>query len=143
MISVAWGVETDFVPRWTALAEAYREKGRINDGITAADEGFGIIQRSGECWWEAELRRVKGELLRERGETENAETCIRQALQIARHQQAKSLELRAAMSLARLCRYQGKRHEAHELLAPVYNWFTEGFDTKDLKEAKVLLDELS
>ena len=72
-----------------------------------------------------------------------AETCFQQALAVARHQQAKSLELRAAMSLARLWQQQGKRAEAHELLAPIYGWFTEGFDTADLQEAKALLEELS
>jgi predicted ATPase len=91
-----------------------------------------------------ELYRVKGELLlRQRiPDAPEAETCFRQALDIARRQQAKSLELRAAMSLARLWQRHGKRAEARELLAPIYGWFTEGFDTADLKDAKALLHEL-
>jgi predicted ATPase len=93
---------------------------------------------------EVELYRVKGELrLRQRiPDTPEAETCFRQALDIARSQQAKLLELRAAMSLARLWQRHGKQTEAHELLAPIYGWFTEGFDTKDLQEAKALLEAL-
>jgi predicted ATPase len=94
---------------------------------------------------EVELYRVKGELLlRQRiPDAPEAETCFRQALDIARRQQAKLLELRAAMSLSRLWQQQGKRAEARELLAPVYDWFTEGFDTADLQEAKALLEALT
>ena len=94
--------------------------------------------------YEAELCRLKGELLLQQatGSDGEAETCFRQALDIARRQQAKSLELRAAVSLSRLWRYQGKRAEAYDLLAPIYSWFTEGFDTADLQEAKALLEEL-
>jgi predicted ATPase len=94
--------------------------------------------------YEAELYRLKGEILRMRSTDHTAaETCLHQALTIACHQQAKSLELRAAMSLARLWQQQGKRVEAHALLAPVYDWFTEGFDTADLQDAKALLDALA
>ena len=91
------------------------------------------------------MRRLKGELLLQQSSDNQAEaeTCFHHAITIARSQQAKSLELRAATSLARLWQQQGKRQEAHDLLAPVYNWFTEGFDTADLKDAKVLLDELA
>ena len=98
-----------------------------------------------ECRWEAELYRLKGELLLTRSSEHQAEaeTCFQQALDVARRQQAKSLELRAAMSLARLWQQQGKRAEAHELLAPIYGWFTEGFDTADLQEAKALLEALT
>jgi MalT-like TPR region len=106
------------------------------------DEGLALVVKTGERFWEAELHRIKGELLRERGETAEAEACMQRALQVARDQQARSLELRAGTSLARLWQNQGKRKEACDLLAPVYNWFTEGFDTKDLKEGKALLDEL-
>jgi predicted ATPase len=93
---------------------------------------------------EAELYRLKGELLLQQAapNAPQAETCFQQALDVARHQQAKSWELRAAMSLARLWQQQGKRAEAYELLAPIYGWFTEGFDTADLQEAKALLAEL-
>ena len=93
--------------------------------------------------WEAELKRVEGELGRVQGTSVfEIETCFEQALQVARCQSAKSFELRAAMSLARLWRDQRKVQQARELLAPVYGWFTEGFDTCDLKEAKALLEEL-
>ncbi len=96
-------------------------------------------------WWEAELCRLRGELLLQQTveQPEEAEVCFQQALAVARRQQAKSLELRAAMSLARLWQRQGKRREAHQLLAEVYGWFTEGFDTADLQEAKALLDALA
>src|SRR5262249_61791444 len=98
-----------------------------------------------ERWWEAEVYRVRGGLLLRQPGTpqEEAEAWLQRALDVARRQQAKSLELRAAMSLSRLWQQQGKRAEACALLAPIYNWFTEGFDTADLQEAKALLDELS
>ncbi len=100
---------------------------------------------TGERWYEAELYRLKGELLLQQSSDNQAEAeaCFQQALDVARHQQAKSFELRAATSLARLWQQQGKRQEAHDLLAPVYSWFTEGFDTADLQDAKALLDELA
>ena len=98
----------------------------------------------GERWYEAELYRLKGTLLLQQHTDNQAESenCFHHALDIAWNQQAKSLELRAATSLARLWQQQGKRQEAHNLLAPVYGWFTEGFDTADLQEAKALLDGL-
>ena len=102
-----------------------------------------IVDRTGERWLEAELYRLKGQLLLRRGHAEAAEDRYREALRIAREQEAKLWELRAAVSLARLCRDQGRRTEARDLLAPVYGWFTEGFDTPDLKEAKALLDALT
>jgi predicted ATPase len=96
-------------------------------------------------FYEAALYRLKGELLlgQTAPDASQAEVCFQQALSIARRQQAKSWELRAAMSLARLWQQQGERQEAHDLLAPIYGWFTEGFDTADLQEAKTLLAELS
>jgi predicted ATPase len=102
------------------------------------------MQSSKECWCEAEVNRVAGEIALKSPEpdTAKAEAYFEHALAIARQQQAKSWELRAAMSMARLWRDQGKPQQARELLAPVYGWFTEGFDTLDLKEAKALLDEL-
>src|SRR4029450_9280121 len=98
-----------------------------------------------ERWWEAEIHRLRGVLLlRQPGTPQaEAEACFQHALDVARTQQAKSLELRAAMSLARLWQQQGKRAAAHDLLAPIYGWFTEGFDTADLQEAKALLDALA
>ena len=102
------------------------------------------IERTGETWFEADVYRIAGEVALEGPQTDaaKAEACFKHALVVARQQQAKSWELRAAMSLARLWRDQGKVSEARELLAPVYGWFTEGFDTRDLKEAKALLEEL-
>jgi predicted ATPase len=103
------------------------------------------IETTKESWFEAEVYRIAGEIARESSEPDaaKAEAYFERALAVARQQQAKSWELRAAMSMARLWRDQGKRDEARELLAPVYGWFTEGFDTRDLKEAKALLDELA
>ncbi len=101
------------------------------------------MARTGERWWEAELHRLRGELMRASlAQASKVEPSFHLSLKIARRQEAKSLELRAATSLARLWRDQGQIDEAHDLLAPVHGWFTEGFDTADLKEAKLLLDEL-
>jgi predicted ATPase len=129
------------------LAEAYRLAGQANEGLRALDEALAHLEYTGECHFEAELHRLEGEcllaLIGTWGKEKAAEKCFRQALNIARRQQAKSLELRAAMSLAGLWQQQGKRAEARELLAPIYGWFTEGFDTADLQEAQALLAELS
>jgi predicted ATPase len=134
-------------PYWLALlAEASVHGGRYEEGLTALAGALAGVRNMGmSFFYEAELYRLKGELLLQqavRGEPE-AETCFRQALDIARRQEAKALELRAARSLARLWQRQGKRAEAYELLAPIYHWFTEGFDTADLQEAKTLLEDLS
>ena len=120
------------------LAAAYWRVGQIEEGLRVAEEALAVSRR------DAGLYRLKGELLLRRSAEHHAEaeSCFRQALEIARRQGAKSLELRAAMSLSRLWQHQGKRAEAYELLAPIYGWFTEGFDTADLQEAKVLLEEL-
>ena len=106
------------------------------------DDGLQIIERTGERWLEAELIRHKGQLLLRQGYSAAAEELYRDALIIAKEQEAKMWELRAAMSLARLRRDQDRSAEAHDLLGPIYGWFTEGFDTPDLKEAKALLDAL-
>jgi len=126
------------------LAEAHGNLGQIGEGLSVLVQARALVDRTGECWWEAELYRLKGEfLLRQANPDEHqAETCFRQALEIACRQQAKSLELRAAMSLSRLWQHQGKRDAARQLLAEIYGWFTEGFDTGDLQEAKALLEEL-
>ena len=102
-------------------------------------------EKSKEIWFEAEVDRIAGEiaLLDPQSDLARGEVCFERALAVARQQQAKSWELRASMSLARLWRDQGKVQQARELLAPVYGWFTEGFDTRDLKEAKALLEELA
>ena len=117
--------------------------GQIEEGLTLLEEALQIVERTGERWLEAELHRQKGELLLRQGHSEAAEELYCKALDIAREQEAKLWELRAAASLARLRRDQGRRGDARDLLAPIYDWFTEGFDTPDLKEAKVLLDELT
>ena len=122
------------------LADAYRREGRIEESAGAITEALAVVQQTGERYYEAELYRLQGELTLEQSQDwKEAETCFHQAIAIAQKQSAKSWELRAATSLAR----QGKRVEAHDLLAPVYNWFTEGFETADLKEAQVLLEQLS
>jgi predicted ATPase len=125
------------------LAEAYVHVGQIEEGLTLLGEALAVAQDTGERRWEAELYRLKGEVLlacAAEHDTE-AETCFRQAFDRARRQEARSLELRAAMSLSRLWRQQGQRAKAHDLLAGAYAWFTEGFDTADLREARALLDE--
>jgi predicted ATPase len=130
---------------WLALlAEAYGKVGQPGEGLVVVAEALADVHK-GWRFCEAELFRLKGELLLGPSAENHAEaeTCFHQAFKIARNQQAKSLELRISASLSRLWRDQGKRHEARDLLAPVYGWFTEGFDTRDLKEAKALLDELS
>jgi predicted ATPase len=124
------------------LAGACEIAGQIEEGLTLLDQALQIVERTGERWFEAELHRRKGQLLLQQGHAEAAEELYRRALSIAAEQEAKLWELRAAMSLARLRRDQGRRAEARDLLAPVYSWFTEGFDTPDLKEAKAFLDEL-
>jgi predicted ATPase len=139
-----------FQPYYLALlAEAYGRAGQIEEGLQVLAEALTVIDNTAERYWEAELHRLKGELLLAQEDTkgtgqkwEEVETYFHQALDIARRQEAKSLELRAAMSLARLWQHQGKRAEAHQVLAEVYGWFTEGFDTVDLQEAKALLEEL-
>src|SRR5262249_51537374 len=126
------------------LAETHGILGEPEAGLTALTEALILVNTTGERWYEAELHRLKGALLLQQNSDNQAEaeTCFAQAMAIAQNQQAKSWELRAATSLARLWHQQGKRQEAHDLLAPVYHWFTEGFDTADLKDAKALLDEL-
>jgi len=140
----ATGAEVDVPYFLVLLAEAYGKVGQVEEGLELLAEAAVVVDK-GERYWEAELYRLKGELLLARSADTQAEVeiCLHQALDIARRQQAKSLELRAAMSLSRLWQRQEKRAEAHALLAPIYGWFTEGFDTADLKEAKALLEELA
>jgi len=124
------------------LARAHEIAGHIEEAATQLDDAVQIVERTGERWFEPELYRHKGRLLLRRGDAEAAEQQYRKALNIAREQEAKLWELRGAVSLARLRRDQGRYAEARDLLAQVYGWFTEGFDTPDLKEAKALFDEL-
>jgi predicted ATPase len=144
------------------LAEAYGKAKQTEEGLAALADALTQVEKTGECMWEAELYRLKGQLtlqefqvsgsrfqVQESPESEvrspesEAEECFWKAIEIARKQQAKSLELRAVMSLSRLWQNQGKKEEARQMLAEIYGWFTEGFDTEDLQEAKALLEELN
>ncbi|MGH7965997.1 MAG: hypothetical protein ACRERD_29970, partial [Candidatus Binatia bacterium] len=149
------------------LAEAYGKAGQVTEGLTVVAEALAVIEKTGERFWEAEVYRLKGELTfagargwglgtrppssqasspksqAPSGVEREVEACFHKAIAIAREQKARSLELRAVVSLSRLWQSQGKKKEARELLAPIYGWFTEGFGTKDLQEAKALLEELS
>ena len=132
------------MPQYIALLAAGCEMaGQIEESLTLLDDALQIVERTGERLFAAELYRHKGKLLLRQGHSEAAEELYRKALSIAEEQEAKLWELRAAVSLARLRRDQGRHAEARNLLAPVYDWFTEGFDIPDLKEAKALLDELA
>jgi predicted ATPase len=127
------------------VATTWARHGMTNEGLELVTEALTLAQRDDVHWWEAELHRVKGEILLARAPdaSDEAESCFNQALDIARKQSAKSLELRAGTSLARLWQGQDRPGAARDLLTPIYGWFTEGFDTADLKDAKALLDGLS
>jgi predicted ATPase len=132
-----------WMPYYTALlAETCEIGGQTEEALALLDDALQTIEKTGERWFAAELNRLKGQLLRQ-GQSEAAEELYRKALRIAREQEAKLWELRAAVSLARLRRDQGRRAEARDLLAPVYDWFIEGFATPDLKGARALLDTLT
>jgi len=133
-----------WMPQYNALlAGAHESAGQVEEGLALLGEALQIVERTGERWFAAELNRSKGELLVRQGDAEAAEKLYYKALTIVEQQGAKIWELRAAASLARLWREQGRRGEARDLLAPVYDSFTEGFDTQDLKDAKALLDKLA
>ncbi len=146
------------------LAEAYGKGGQAEEGLSVLAEALAVVDKTGERCHEAELYRIKGELTRQKFQVSGskfqvppspqplipspqaeaeAEACFHTAIEIARRQQAKSLELRAVMSLSRLWQQQGKKEEARQMLSEIYSWFTEGFDTADLQEAKALLEELT
>ena len=129
----------------SSLAAVHAELGNLKEAWRCIDEAMTRIQKTKDAWYEAEVNRVAGEIALKSPEANvaKAQVYFEQALAIARQQQAKSWELRAATSMARLWRDHGKRDEARNLLAPVFGWFTEGFQTLDLKEAKALLDELA
>jgi tetratricopeptide (TPR) repeat protein len=132
------------VPRFIGLlAGACGIAGRIEEALVLLDDALQMVEKTGERWFEAELNRLKGQLLLRQGHTEAAEELYRKALSIAVEQEAKLWELRAAVSLARFRLDQGRHAEARDLLSPVYGWFTEGFDTPHLKDAKMLLDALN
>lgn len=135
-----------FFPVWLSLwARAYGELGRFDDARSHIGEAITMVETTKEAWYEAEVHRIAGEiaLMSPNLDAAKAEACFERALAVARAQQAKSWELRAAMDMARLWGDRGKRHKARELLAPVYGWFTEGLDTPDLKQARAMLDELA
>jgi predicted ATPase len=128
------------------VAQAFKETGLVDEGLDALAEAFTITTDTAVPYVEAEMHRLKGELLLLRDAASamaEACTCFERSIEIAQNQRAKSWELRATKSLARLLDNQGRREEARAMLAKIYNWFTEGFDTPDLKEAKALLKELS
>ena len=136
---------TAWMPMWSSyLAMAYAEVGHLDEAWKCSGDAITAVASTKERIFEAEVHRVAGDiaLMSSQLDAVKAEGYYNRALAVARQQQAKSWELRASMSLARLWRDQGKVQQARELLAPVYGWFTEGFDTRDLKEAKALLDEL-
>jgi predicted ATPase len=137
---------TNWIPSFLPdLARAYAQLDRYDDAWRCIGEAMTAMETTKEKWCQAEVYRVAGEiaLMAPGPEAIKAEAYFERALALARAQQAKSWELRAAMSMARLWHDQGKQQQAHDLLAPVYDWFTEGFDTLDMKEAKALLDELA
>ena len=125
------------------VAHALAARGHHDEGLAALREAGVLADETGERYVQAEIHRLEGVLLLAKNGSAEAEACYLKALDVARAQQARSLELRAACDLARLWAEQGRRNEARDLLAPVYGWFTEGFDTTDLKEAKALLDEVT
>jgi predicted ATPase len=139
----ATGAEMFMPHHISLLARACEITGQVEESMTLLDDALQIAEKTGERWLAAELNRHKGQLLLRQGHSAAAEELYRKALTIAEEQGAKLWELRASVSLARLRRDQGRRAEARDLLAPIYGWFTEGFNTPDLKEAKALLDQLA
>ncbi len=144
----AWRAAGREYPKPHALGyyiDLLAQAGQADEGMTVLENAFASSRDTGMAYWDAELHRLKGVLLLSLadGNGAEAEACFKQAIEIALGQSAKSFELRAAMGLARLWQGEGKRTEARDLLASVYDWFTEGFDTADLKDAKALLDDLT
>jgi predicted ATPase len=147
----AQGMEAGLTSWLGQLIQAYINGGQIEEGLQTVTESLAVMERNAERSWEAELYRLKGELILQQfkvqGSTfkvqEEAEACFRWAIDVARQQQTKSWELCGSMSLARLWQGQGRREDARQLLAEVYAWFTEGFETRDLQEAKILLEEIT
>jgi predicted ATPase len=141
----ATGASAFFPYLCTWLAEVCDHLGYTADGLQALAEAHTLMEQQEDRWWEAEVHRLRGVLLlrQTRPQQEEAEAWLQRALDVTRRQQARGLELRAAMSLARLWQQQGKPAAARALLAPIYGWFTEGFDTADLQEARALLEALA
>ncbi len=139
------GANTGLPYFFAALAEAYEEAGKIEEGLDALARAFEEFTEHGERPYEAGLHWIKGKLLLAQSECNQseAEACFRQAIAVARRQNAKALELRTTVSLSRLLQKQGNKEEARDVLAEIYNWFTEGFDTVEFQEAKALVEGLS
>jgi predicted ATPase len=126
-----------------SLAGAQAKAGQTEEGLTTLAEALALVEQTDERHWEAELNRLRAELLLMQGDDAGAEASLQKAIEVARRQQAKSWELRATVSLSRLWQEQGRIDEARQMLAEIYGWFTEGFDTPDLKEARAVLEGLS
>jgi DNA-binding SARP family transcriptional activator/class 3 adenylate cyclase/predicted ATPase len=141
----SFGAEVSLTAIHALLADGYLALGRVDEGLARIDEGFEIVARTGECFAASELHHVRAELLRKRGPASHsqAEASLARSIEVARAQQARSIELRAATSLARLWQAEGRSEEARALLIPVLDWFTEGFDTRDFGDAKALLEGLA
>src|SRR5205823_184700 len=138
------GMDIGWSYRLCMLAAAYRDIGRFDDALDSLTKSLTTAHEQEELYYEAEIHRLRGDVLQMQDVSNamEAHKCYERALEIARKQDGKSLELRATMSLARLFSKQGRRDEARTMLADIYRWFTEGFDTADLKDAKALLDDL-
>jgi predicted ATPase len=141
-VSISTGLELGRQDSLIMLAEAYGKAGRAAEGLHVLTDILTAAHPRGELYREAELYRLKGELLLQQALQTEAEACFHQAISVARHRCAKSFELQAVMSLCRLWQQQGKRTAARQMLAEIYDWFTEGFETSDLQEAKILRDVL-
>jgi predicted ATPase/DNA-binding SARP family transcriptional activator len=139
----AQGIRVGISATLGALAQAQGQTGQLAEGLATLREALARVEQTGERFWEAELFKLRADLLLMQGDDAGAEASLQSAIEIARRQRAKSLDLRAATALSRLWQRQGKRDQAGPLLAEIYSWFTEGFDTPDLREARSLLDELS
>jgi predicted ATPase len=142
-LQLSLGAEVAHPQFGAVLAEVLLHAGRVEEGLKAVDDGLDASGRHDERYYDAELWRLKGELLKMQDKTAEADSCFNMAIAIARRQAAKSWELRASVSLARLRLEEGKREEAQHVLRDIYAWFTEGFDTPDLREAAALLKEVS
>jgi predicted ATPase len=140
----ATGAEIILPYHLSLLAETHGRRDQAAEGLRVLTEAQSLAEQHEERWWEAELHRLRGDLCLKQAisDVSQAEACFQQAVAVARRQQARSLELRVAISLSRLWQHQGKRAAAYDLLAPVYGWFIEGFDTADLQEARALLEDL-
>jgi predicted ATPase len=141
---LAIGADSSLPQYFAMLAEAHARAGQTPEGLEAIAQALAIVDRTDERWWEADLHRLRGELLlATSGNAADAESCFQQAIDVARTRRARSLELRATLSLARLWRDQGRSVEAQQILAAIYGCFSEGHETRDLEEAAALLAELS